>query len=303
MIKKAVFSYFNPDESFGNSCGFRRYSDFIFTTALSLLCASRHFKEVQFISSDWGVEMISQLGIPKAKYSNKLNELKSVPREFWAYGKLLAYCEQKEPFVHVDNDVLMWRPLRDDILNADLCFQSYEPFNQEGYHYYNMLRKCWQRAPVKPKDIKDNPVYDYAYNCGICGGNDLSIFEEWRRNSAEYIFAPENQRMFFEEEKEMLIHQNLFHEQYFLACLIKKHNMRNRVKVIHPDALMINEDCTMEHPRYTHLWGTTKREGPTMLQIRWTLYAEDRGLFNRVIKFCKKYDLKDLSERKMIMDK
>ena len=57
MIEKAVFSYFNPDESFGNKCGFLRYSDFLFTTTLSILCASWHFREVQFISSSWGVDV------------------------------------------------------------------------------------------------------------------------------------------------------------------------------------------------------------------------------------------------------
>ena len=76
MIEKAVYSYFNPDESFGNRCGFRRYSDFLFTTALSVLCASRHFKEVQFISSSWGVDVMAQLKLPVTSYSNALDAMK-----------------------------------------------------------------------------------------------------------------------------------------------------------------------------------------------------------------------------------
>jgi hypothetical protein len=288
MIKKAVFSYFNPDESFGNKCGFTLFGDFLLTTAYSILCASHHFKEVQFISSNWGIDLISQLDLPITSYSNKLEEMKTVPLEFWAYGKLLAYCEQKQPFVHIDNDVFLFDPLANRILNADLCFQSHEPFKEKGYHYYNMLKKCWGRAPVKPKAILENPVDDFAYNCGICGGNDLSIFEEWRQCSAEYIFAPENQKLFFEEERKLLIHQNLFHEQYFLACLIKKHDMRDRVQVINKDAVKARKDA--KH-RYTHLWGTTKKDRGYMASVWLCLYQEDRKLFDRVDGFCRENNL------------
>jgi hypothetical protein len=283
MIQKAVFSYFNPDESFGNRCGFMRYSDFLFTTALSVLCASRHFKEVQFISSDWGLDVITRLKLPITSYSDKLNEMKSVSRFFWAYGKLLAYCEQTQPFVHIDNDVFLFDPLPKRILNARLCFQSYEPFDKEGYMYYNMLKECWAKAPVRPQVIVDNEVTDFAYNCGICGGWDLDIFEEHRKCSAEYIFAEKNQKTFFVKFGKMLIHQNLFHEQYFLACLIKKHNLRKKVVVINEDAVEAGKNPLH---KYTHLWGTTKIDKGNMARVRLRLRDEDRALFDRVEQFC-----------------
>ena len=291
MIKKAVFSYFNPDESFGNSCGFVRYSDFLYTTALSALCASRHFKEVQFVSSDWGLNIIKPLELPFTSYSNELNEMKDVSRFFWAYGKLLAYNIQTEPFVHLDNDVFLWQPLPDELLNAKLCFQSHEPFNLDGYHYYNLLKKCWNKAPVRPKAIVDNEVTDYAYNCGICGGNDLDIFKEWIACSKEYIFAPENQMYFFKKFDSVLIHQNLFHEQYFLASLVKKRNMRDQVEVLHPDVAHINDGYPYTEPRYTHLWGTTKGTPAMMEKVRISLMDRDINLFMRINKFCRENDI------------
>jgi hypothetical protein len=291
MIKKAVFSYFNPDESFGNSCGFRRYSDFLFTTALSVFCASRYFKEVQFISSDWGIEVIKPLRLPITSYSNKLNELKTVSKHFWAYGKLLAYNEQTQPFVHLDNDVFLWKPLPDRILNARLCFQSQEPFNKDGYQYYNMLKPCFNAAPVKPQVIVDNEVFDYAYNCGICGGHDMKFFREWIETSAEYIFAPENEMVFFHDFADVLMHQNLFHEQYFAACLIKKNNLRKQVRVLHKDAMKINDDYPYESPAYTHLWGTTKTSADMMAKTRMSLLSANRALFDRVNRFCVKNNI------------
>jgi hypothetical protein len=286
MIRKAVFSYFNPDESFGNKCGFVWYSDFLYTTALSVLCASRQFREVQFISSDWGLDVITQLKLPITSYSDKLNEMKSVSRFFWAYGKLLAYCEQTTPFVHIDNDVLLWEPLPKRILSAKLCFQSHEPFDKPGYIYYNLLKECWAKAPVRPQDIVDNEVTDFAYNCGIAGGHNLDIFQEHRKLSAEYIFAEKNQKFFFQKFGNMLIHQNLFHEQYFLACLVKKHDLRKDVKVLHKDALEIPNRY-----KFTHLWGTTKTDKGLMARVKLRLRDEDRGLFDRVEAFCKKNNI------------
>jgi hypothetical protein len=283
MIKKAVFSYFNPDESFGNRCGFNKYSDFLFTTALSVLCASRHFKEVQFYSSDWGIGVIRPLGLPITDYSNKLNELKTVSKYFWAYGKLIAYADQTKPFVHLDNDVYIFDALAPKILKARLCFQSHEPMHLKGYHYYNLLRPCFDDAKVKPQIIVDNPVTDFAYNCGICGGHDLDFFKEWIACSKEYIFAPENQDLFFKKYGELIIHQNLFHEQYFAASLIKAHNLRDEVKVINKDAVKAGQD---KNHKYTHYWGTTKRDKGNMARTRMRLLDEDPDLFHRINDFC-----------------
>lgn len=289
MIKKAVLSYFNPSESFGNKCGFAKYSDFLWTTSLSIFCASQHFEEVQFISSDWGVDVFKELGLPITDYSTKLNEMKSVSRHFWAYGKFIAYCEQKKPFVHIDNDVFLWHPLPKRILNAKLCFQSQEPFDSSGYRWYDMLKACWEDAKVRPQVIVDNEVFDFAYNCGICGGNYLKIFKEWKACSEEYIFAPENKMLFFgKKHNKLLIHQNLFYEQYFLSSLIKHHKMRGKVEVLHENAMEINKGYNPSSPRYTHLWGTTKTDGGMMAKVRMTLFYKDRALFERLMEFCNK---------------
>jgi hypothetical protein len=282
MIEKAVLSYFNSDESFGNKGGYARFSDFLFTTALSITCASRHFKEVQFISSDWGVDLMKQFNMPITSYSNRLNELKTISPFFWAYGKILTYCEQDVPFVHIDNDVFLWDPLPPKILKAKLCFQTQEPFALPGYEYYNMLRRCWDKAPSRPQEIVDNPVYDFAYNCGICGGHYLDFFKEWEKCSSEYIFAPENQKLFFKNYRRMLIHQNLWHEQYFASCLIKKHDLRKQVRFLAKDAMDIESQY-----RYTHLWGTVKLEVGAMAMVRLRLLERNPELFNQLNKFCR----------------
>jgi len=283
MINRVVFSYFNADEEFVNKCGFVNYSDFLYTLALAVKCASRHFPEVHMVSTPWAIKMFQKIGLHVTHYNDKLKDMEDVSPFFWAYGKLLAYNEQDVPFVHIDNDVFLWEPLPKRLLKADLCFQSHEPMDLDGYKYYNMMRPCFADAPVKPKKIVDNPVTDFAYNCGICGGSNLDFFKEWIECSREYIFAEENQEIFFRKHKGVLVHQNLFHEQYFAASLIKMHNMRDRVKVIDEDVLKIPQIL-----RYTHLWGTTKRDFTMMRRVNMRLQIEDKDLHSRVTRFCEK---------------
>jgi len=284
MIQKAVLSYFNPENTFRNTCGFNDFGDFLYTTALSALCASRQFPEVEMVSDDWGVDIFKEIGLPVTSYSNKLNEMKKVSRHFWAFGKLLAYAKQEVPFLHLDNDVFIWEALPKRILNAELCFQSHEPFTEPGYSYYDLLKPCFNAAPVRPQKIVDNEVTDFAYNCGICGGNNLAFFKEWIECSAEYIFAEENQDVFFREFATLMIHQNLFHEQYFAACLIKMHKMRKKVQVLHPNVNVIPTKY-----KYTHLWGTTKKDTSMMKKVGLRLQVEDEDLHRRIGKFILKY--------------
>ena len=119
----------------------------------------------------------------------------------------------------------------------------------------------------------------------------MDFFREWIATSAEYIFAPENQELFFDKHEDVLIHQNLFHEQYFAAALIKKHDMRDQVKVMHKDAMRINQGLDSTKPRYTHLWGTTKGSVNLMSKVRISLMDMDLELFKRVQNFCKKNEL------------
>ena len=113
----------------------------------------------------------------------------------------------------------------------------------------------------------------------------MEFFKEWIACSKEYIFAPENHDLFFKKYGDVVIHQNLFHEQYFAASLIKKHGLRPEVKVIHKDAVKAGQNPRRQ---YTHYWGTTKTDRGNMARTRMRLLDEDPDLFYRIHNFCKK---------------
>jgi len=300
MIQRVVFSYFNPDESFTNKAGFYTYSDFLYTMALATELAGRHFQEVHIVTNSWGEKVLKSAGIRATEYTTELDTLKGIPKWFWAYGKLIAYNLQTKPFIHIDNDVFLWKALPDRVLQAELCFQSKEQMNIPNYKWYDVLRPCWSKAVVRPQVIKDNEITDFVYNCGICGGYNLEFFKEWIKVSSEYIFAPENQKVFFEDFKLVQMHQNLWHEQYFAACLIKAHDMRARVQVI---ADNVEDLVKVTNNGYTHLWGTTKTNQQTMLKVRTRLRRENPQLYDKVTSFVNNYLFNECQteERKVIV--
>lgn len=255
MIQKAVFSLYNP-VGIESSCGFLTLLDCLASTSLAVLVAKEHFKKVELTTDSLFKDIFEELHLPIDDLNSELDELKPyVDKFFWAYAKLYAHAKQTEPFIHIDNDVFMWDGLPKEAHDAPLVFQSNEWFNRKGYKYYDPLIEVYDTAPVRVDKIK-HVKQPYAYNCGICGGNDLEYFKEWKECSEKFIFAPENQLHFYKYNSHMLIHENLLHEQYFNACLIEDKGMRDDVFVLADEANLIEK----EDYKYTHLWGTTKRE-------------------------------------------
>lgn len=287
MITRAVFTYFNPDESYANTAGYRYYSDMLYTMALATLLAMRHFVTVQVVTSSWGARVLREAGVPATEYSTALDTVRRVPKAFWAYGKLIAYTLQTQPFVHVDNDVFLWKALPRRMLSAELCFQSKEAFNQATYKWYSLLQPCWDAAPARPQVIVDNPVTDFTYNCGVCGGHRLEFFREWLRVSGEYILAEANQALFYNQYRTVLQHQNLWHEQYFGASLIKAHALRDKVELVTDD---INAPAwCANNTSYTHIWGGTKHATGVMNRVRSRLLKENPQIYNKVTCFVNEY--------------
>jgi hypothetical protein len=278
MINKAVFSYFNPD-GISNTSGFNTFNDMCASTVLAILTAKKHFEKVELITNDFGKKVfIDRLRLP-VQYNLKLNEMNKVSNYFWAYGKIIATSSQNEPFVHIDNDAFLFSGLPKRMLEAELIFQSKEFMDKPGYGWYNVLNPCWKEAKVKPKEIV--PITDYAYNCGICGGNNTDFFKLHHKCSSEYIFAPENQELFFNKYKDIIIHQNLFHEQYFIASLIKANNLRDKVEVLADSIEGINRGGIS----YCHLWGLSKKHDYLIKKMYKRLNSDFPEFYSKVKEF------------------
>lgn len=267
MINKAIFSYWNPNRV---DQGFNSLSDFLYTIAMAVNVAKKHFNEVELITDDWGKSLlIDKVKIHFTSVNTCLQDLtdKGVSHYFWGYSKIVAYASQKTPFIHIDNDVLLWDGIPGKLLNKDLIFQSFETFAMPEYGWYKPLVEKFIWMPVKPMPILGNMVIDHTYNCGVMGANNLDIIKEWISCSENYLFSKENQEYLFDKNRDLLIHQNLLHEQYFISCLIKKNDLRNKVGVLFEERDIRKIDFTKPY-KYTHLWGLSKKDKVIISRVK-----------------------------------
>jgi len=71
--------------------------------------------------------LVDGIGLEFDRVSTSLNALDAHDPGWWALGKLYTYRAQREPFVHLDNDVFLWRPLPERLASAPLLAQNPEP--------------------------------------------------------------------------------------------------------------------------------------------------------------------------------
>lgn len=86
------------------------------------------------------------------------------PKEIWCLGKLVAMSQQTEPFIHVDNDIFLWKPIPINEFKAPFIV----------FHHENWGRKCMDVAKHLPPPPSLKKGYDSfnTNNFGIIGGEN-----------------------------------------------------------------------------------------------------------------------------------
>lgn len=171
----------------------------LYSWALSVELARQHYDELVLVTDDAGAaQLCGQLGLPFTEVSLDLNALDGINPEWWSLGKLLAYTKQHKPFVHIDSDVYLWKPLPADLTAAPIFAQNpefiihhqctYEPVwferalaTQAG----TWLPECWYW--YRRQDLPQ-----IAPCCGIVGGADPAIFRDYAAQGLEILTHPPN---------------------------------------------------------------------------------------------------------------
>lgn len=265
MIKKAIYSYWEDNRKKVNG-GYTSKKNLAISLTLSVELALKQFEEVELITNTYGKNLlIDKYKVPFTSVKVVLDQFDNILNpDFWAYVKIFTYSIQEEPFVHIDNDVILWDKIPDNILNSPLFFQNKEKFT-EHKGYLRLVKEAKGFAKIN-FDIIMSEI-DYAYNCGVIGVNDLSVIREWKSIVDEYLFSAKNQ-MTWNETPDKHSHNHLF-EQFFISALIKNRD--------------ISVECLLKDNFYrsayvdfkmTHLWGEAKRNPLTMKKVKDRLFND-----------------------------
>ena len=179
---RAVWSFWSEPFRRGEGSGWLSAYHAYLAWVLSVECARRHYPDTTLVTDDTGEELlVSRLGLKFTRVSLELNQLRDRDPDWWALGKLYAYRMQTEPFVHIDADAFLWKPLPAELESAAVFAQSPEPFDPDDDHFYpaRAVERSVAWLPEEWRWYTAGRGDRTASCCGILGGTRVDLIAQY----------------------------------------------------------------------------------------------------------------------------
>ncbi len=199
---------------------------------LSVELARKHFCKTQLVTDEQGARMLVE-GL-KLEFDTVTTALDVLDRHYprwWALGKIYTYRAQHEPFIHIDSDVYLWKPLP---VTADtpLFAQNPEHFRVGSSFYkpelvldFMVQHNGW--LPEQWRWFLAGTDKQRAECCGVFGGNRLEFINYYADLAIRFIEHTDNRHLWAELDKR--IETNVLVEQYLLSACIEYNNRHGKV--------------------------------------------------------------------------
>lgn len=191
--------------------------------ALSCLSLREHYNNVELYTDSVGYHiLIEVLGLPYTKTHVVFDDFKCLPHH-WALSKIKTYSIQTEPFIHVDGDVYISKPLPKYVENASLIVQNEERTTD---YYQNMVDRILSVKTLHINDdilsrVKNGTIL--SYNLGIFGGHDLDFIHKYCENVFNFM---DTNQMNDKNSVNSSTRCNVFFEQILFAMYSKLMNKK-----------------------------------------------------------------------------
>jgi hypothetical protein len=242
----------------------------LFSWVLSVGTVREHFTELALVTDEDGARLlVNGLGLEFTSVSTALSALKDANPDWWVLGKLWTYRAQTEPFVHLDNDVFLWKPLPERLQRASVFAQNPENFSFDEENWYRPLyvehaiRAVNGWAPEEWLWFTSGRG-NRAACCGILGGTALDFIAHYADSAIRMIQHPANEAAW--RRVGGTVGDNILMEQYLLAACMEFHRGRNgsryrrvEMQYVFPSAERAFDEGAAARAGYTHLIGGAKR--------------------------------------------
>jgi hypothetical protein len=224
---KIIQSYWSLPSALNDKDDYGRYNGGFLSAkynymswALSVLTLKRHYKNVELITDEAGKSLlIDTLQLPYNKVTVCLDELNHYHPKLWALGKVKAYQMQKEPFLHIDGDIYIWKKLGNSsfhkspliVQNIDYDHQTYSELKDSIKTHFNFIP-----PEIAQQYQSDNQLH--AVNAGIMGGTDIDFFQEYTEKA--FVFIDKNVDKL--ENINIGLFNTVFEQQLFYCMALAK---------------------------------------------------------------------------------
>ena len=119
--------------------------------ALSCLQLEKYHNHVTLYADKVAAKILSDtLQLPYNQVIGDLDKLNRYNPGLWAVSKIDTYSRQKEPFLHIDNDVFIWQKFDDNLLKGDLIAQNMEVSTD---YYEGVMKSLERNLTYVPSEI------------------------------------------------------------------------------------------------------------------------------------------------------
>lgn len=264
---------------------------------LSFRLARQHYPETMIVTDCAGKKLlVEQLKLPFFHVSTELERLAHVDPGWWALGKFIAYGLQDQPFVHLDTDVFLWKPLPKTVAEAPVFTQCPEFYPNDGKPSVRAIELAFseQNTPL-PQEWTWARARGLGHfreeNCGILGGSHIDFIRHYSRTALQLALGDENGPA-WSKLPDKTSH-NFTLEQFFLAACIDFHSSHPAtpypgVAVRHLFS-SVAEACDSGRAAragFTHLWGGTKSHPAVGERLEQRMRRDDPDFCRRCEKIC-----------------
>lgn len=268
---KAIWSFWTKPFNAHREYAWVSQKQHLLSWVLSLATARAHYPDTALYTDDDGVRLlVDGLGLEFGTVSTALNHLDSYDPGWWALGKIYAYRLQREPFIHIDNDVFLWKPLPPDLEAAPVLAQNPEPFRLGASYYhpdeFEFVLKVFQQGWLPPEWewYIQSGTWQRGECCGILGGNRVDFLNYVADLALRILDHPRNQAQLAGLSEK--IEYMLLLEQYLLAACIDYHRGRPgspygdiEIAYLFPTPDQAFDPAIATQRGYTHLIADAKR--------------------------------------------
>ncbi len=260
---------------------------------LSVGAARQHYPETVLVTDRQGKRLlVDVLGLPFTEVSTELERLDHVDPAWWALGKLVTYSIQDRPFIHIDTDVFLWKPLPSHVEKSPVFGQYPES------HYQN--HSCRAAIEIEAAFSRENrnlPVewewarsrwetYVNEENCGIVGGTNVEFLRYYATKAVDLVLDEANGRAWSQLPEKS--GYNYVIEQFLLAACLEFHRFHpsspyRGVRIKHlfaswNEAFNPNQAARLG---YTHLHGSAKSSAAVGRRLEERVRRDDPAFYRR----------------------
>lgn len=269
---------------------------------LSLETAKKHYPKTALFTDSYGAQMlVDGLGLQFEQISVELDVLENQDPAWWALGKIYTYRSQTEPFVHIDSDVFLWKPLPDRMITAPLLAQNPEYFLTDTcwYRPENFERAIYAVNGWLPEEwfwYHSQCLFPKGFCCGIFGGNKLDFIRYYAELAIQMVEHPTNQPAWklLDSETE----RNILVEQYLLNTCIEYHSNQPHSSYKNLDMQCLFDSmndslipASAAKSGFTHLM-SAKRNRAIAERLEDRVKREYPEYYERCIKLCEQIPIK-----------